>query len=158
MVSQSDLEFHRQCVVVADDASPSAAFLIDALRLDGHRVTHLIDRRAVAFDLALDRCHLFICGSGIAGMRAVNLITDLRDKAPDLPILCVAAALRWTRRLERLLPGDVPMLHEPLTVGGLRAAVRSLLPPPSGDSMQTWPTIVRDVVVQQETVEGTPAA
>ena len=87
MVSQSELDFHRRCVVVADDASPAAAFLIDTLRLDGHRVTHLSDARAVAFDLALDDCHLFICGSGIGGMRAVNLIANLRDNEPDLPFL-----------------------------------------------------------------------
>ena len=137
MVSQSEFDFSRQCVVVADDASPAATFLIDTLRSDGHRVTHLSDARAVAFDLALDDCHLFICGSGIGGRRAVELITDLRDNAPDLPILCVAAALRWTRRLEGMLPADVTMLREPLTAEGLRAAVRPLLP--LGGTTLAWP-------------------
>jgi DNA-binding NtrC family response regulator len=141
VVSQSQLDFHRQCVVVADDASPAAALLIDTLRLDGHRVTHLSDARAVAFDLALDDCHLFICGSGIGGMRAVNLIANLRDNAPDLPILCVAAALRWTRRLEGMLPDDVTLLREPLTVEGLRTAVRRLLP--NGGTTLAWPAVVR---------------
>jgi DNA-binding response OmpR family regulator len=157
VVSQSKLDFHRQCVVVADDVSPAAAFLIDTLRLDGHRVTHLSDARAVAFDLALDDCHLFICGSGIGGMRAVNLIADLRANAPDLPILCVAAALRWTRRLEGMLPADVTMLREPLTAEGLRAAVRPLLPLPSGGITLAWSDVVPEPVVQ-EMVDGIPTA
>jgi DNA-binding NtrC family response regulator len=156
VVSRSKLEFTRQCVVVADDASPAAAFLIDTLRLDGHRVTQLSDARAVALDLALDDCHLFICGSGIGGMRAVNLIADLRDNAPDLPILCVTMALRWTRRLEAMLPADVTMLREPLTAEGLRAAVRPLLPLPSEETTETWPAVVQEVVVQ-ETGDGTQA-
>lgn len=139
MVSRSDFEFNRQCIVVADDESPAATFLIETLRLDGHRVTHLSDPRSVAFDLALRDCHLFICGSGIGGMRAVNLIADLRDNAPDLPVLCVAAALRWTRRLEGRLPADVTILREPLTAEALRAAVRPLLPFSSGGTTLAWP-------------------
>ena len=38
MVSRPDFDFHRQCIVVADDASPAATLLVDTLRLDGHRV------------------------------------------------------------------------------------------------------------------------
>ena len=152
MVPQSEFDFHRQRVVVADDESPAAAFLVGTLRLDGHRVTHLSDARSAAFDLALDDCHLFICGSGIGGMRAVNLIADLRDNAPDLPILCVAAALRWTRRLEGMLPADVAILREPLTAEGLRAAVRPLLPLSSGGTTLAWPAVV------QEMIDSSPAA
>lgn len=152
MVPQSEFEFHRQCVVVADDESPAAAFLVATLRLDGHRVTHLSDPRSAAFDLALDDCHLFICGSGIGGMRAVTLIADLRDNAPDLPILCVAAALRWTRRLEGMLPADVAILREPLTAEGLRAAVRPLLPLSSGGTTLAWPAVVQGMI------DSSPAA
>ncbi len=145
-----------RCVIVADEVSPAAAFLIDTLRFDGHRVIHLSDARAATFDLALDDCHLFICGPSMGGMRAVHLITDLRDNAPDLPILCVAAALRWTRRLEGMLPEDVIMLREPLTAEGLRAAVRPLLPLPPGGTTEAWPTVLPEVVVQQIVI-GTPA-
>ena len=140
MVSQSELDFHRQCVVVADDASPAADFLVDTLRSDGHRVTHLSDAGAVVFDLALDDCHLFISGSGVGGRRAVQLIADLRDNAPDLPILCVAAPLRWTRRLEGMLPAHVTILREPVTAEGLRAAIRPLLP--LGGTTLAWPAVV----------------
>ncbi len=140
MVSPSDFDFHRQRIVVADDASPAAAFLIDTLRVDGHRVTQLSDARSVGFDLALEDCHLFICGSAIGGRRAVELMTDLRDTLPDVPILCVAAALRWTRRLEGMLPAGVTILREPLTAAGLRAAVRSLLP--LGGTTLAWRAMV----------------
>lgn len=128
MVSPAEFDTNR-CIVVADDESPAAALLIDTLRLDGHRVTH-VSVLSAAFDLALEDCHLFICGGGIGGMRAVNLIADLRANAPDLPILCLAVALRWTRRLEGRLPGDITMLREPFTAEAFRAGVRTLLPLP----------------------------
>jgi DNA-binding response OmpR family regulator len=138
----SEFDFHRQCIVVADDESAAATFVVDTLRRDGHRVTHVSDVRSESFDVALRACHLFICGSGIGGMRAVNLIAELRDNAPKLPILCVAAPLRWTRRLEGRLPADVTILREPLTAEGLRESVRPLLPLSSGGTTLAWPAPV----------------
>jgi DNA-binding response OmpR family regulator len=142
VVARSEFDFHRQCIVVADDESAAATFLVDTLRRDGHRVTHVSDVGSASFDVALGACHLFICGSGIGGMRAVNLIAELRDNAPELPILCVAAPLRWTRRLEGRLPADVTILREPLTEEGLRAGVRPLLPLSSGGTTLAWPALV----------------
>ena len=133
MVLPSDLDFQRHSIVVADGDSTEAALLLDTLRLDGHRVTHVSDPQFAAWDQALGECHLFICGSGIGGIHAVDLMTEVRDNAPDLPILCIAATLRWTRRLESRLPGDVTILREPFTAESLRAGVRPLLPLTSGD-------------------------
>lgn len=141
MVARSEFDFNRQCIVVADDESAAATFVVDTLRRDGHRVTHVSDVGSASFDLALSACHLFICGSGIGGMRAVNLIAELRDNAPELPILCVAARLRWTSRLEGRLPADVTILREPLTAEGLRAGVRPLLPLSSGGTTLAWPAL-----------------
>lgn len=56
--------------------------------------------------------------------------------------LRVAAALRWTRRLEGRLPADVTILREPLTAEGLRAGVRPLLPLSSGGTTLAWPAAV----------------
>ena len=39
MVSRSDFEFNRQCIVVADDESPAATFLIETLRREGFEGT-----------------------------------------------------------------------------------------------------------------------
>jgi DNA-binding response OmpR family regulator len=143
VVSRSDFDFHRQCVVVVDDESPAAVHLIDTLRRDGHRVTHLSDVQSAPFDLALRQCHLFICGPGTGGMHAVHLIAAVRDNLPGVPILCVMTASRWSRRLEGLLPDDIGILREPLTPEALRAAVRPMLPQTSGGTTLAWPTVVK---------------
>ena len=140
MSPPSHLEFHRQCIVVADVDHPATTLIIDALRQDGHRVTHVRDTDPVALDPAYRDCHLFICGAGTGGMHAVHLISDLHDNYPDLPVLCLATTLRWTRRLEGLLPAGISMLREPFTAERLRAAVRPLLPLTSGGTTLAWGT------------------
>jgi DNA-binding response OmpR family regulator len=140
MSPATDLDFHRQGIVVADDECPATTLIIDTLRLDGHRVTHVREIQFAAVDLALRDCHLFICGAGTGGMHAVHLLSDLRDNLPDLPVLCLATALRWTRRLEGLLPTDITMLREPFTAERVRAAVRPLLPLTSGGTTLAWAT------------------
>ncbi|HEY9506932.1 MAG TPA: hypothetical protein VIQ27_13215 [Gemmatimonadales bacterium] len=155
--SPTDLDFHRQSIVVADHDGPATTLLIETLRLDGHRVFHVRDLEFAAVDLALRNCHLFICGAGTGGMHAVHLIAELRDKMPDLPVLCLANALRWTRRLEGLLPADITMLREPFTRERLRAAVRPLLPLTSGGTTLAWATATRPSggVSREETVRDT---
>jgi DNA-binding response OmpR family regulator len=143
MSPPSDFDFHRQGIVVADDDGPATALVVDTLRIDGHRVSHVRETQFAAVDLALRDCHLFICGPGTGGMHAIRLISELRDNRPDLPVLCVTAALRWTRRLEGLLPADVTLLREPFTPERLRAAVRHLLPMTSGGTTLAWSTTVR---------------
>ena len=132
------LDFHRQGIVVADTDCPATTLTIDTLRLDGHRVAHVRDLELAVTDPAIRDCHLFICGAGTGGMHAVHLIRDLRDSMPDLPVLCLATGLRWTRRLEGLLPADITMLREPFTAERLRAAVRPLLPLTAGGTTLAW--------------------
>ncbi len=139
MVARSDFDFTRHTIVVADDESAAAALLTDTLRLDGHRVTRVGAEWSAAFDLAVRDCHLFICGSGIGGMRAVTLMHAVRDNVPDLPILCVAAALRWSRPLEDRLPTGVTFLREPFSAESFRVGVRPLLPLSSGGTTLAWP-------------------
>jgi len=139
MSPPSEFDFHRQGIVVADDECPAAALVVDTLRLDGHRVSHVHAIQFAAVDLALRDCHLFICGPGTGGMHAVHLISDLRDNLPDMPVLCLATALRWTRRLEGLLPADITILREPFTAERVRAAVRPMLPRTSGGTTLAWP-------------------
>jgi DNA-binding response OmpR family regulator len=136
----TDLDFHRQGIVVVDVDCPATTLIIDTLRHDGHRVTHIRDMRFATMDLALRDCHLFICGAGTGGMHAVHLMTELRDNKPDMPVLCLAMALRWTRRLEGLLPDGITMLREPFTAERLRASVRPLLPLTSGGTTMAWAT------------------
>jgi DNA-binding response OmpR family regulator len=143
MFPPTDLEFHRQGIVVADGDGSATTLIVDTLRLDGHRVTQVRDIEFAAVELALREGHLFICGAGTGGMHAVHLISQLRDNMPDMPVLCLATALRWTRRLEGLLPAGITMLREPFTAERLRAAVRPLLPLTSGGTTLAWATAAR---------------
>jgi DNA-binding response OmpR family regulator len=143
MSPPTGLDFHRQGIVLADDDGPATTLIVDTLRRDGHRVTHVRDIEFAAVDLALRDCHLFICGAGTGGMHAVHLISELRDNLPDLPVLCLATTLRWTRRLEGLLPAGITMLREPFTAERLQAAVRPLLPLSSGGTTLAWATGAR---------------
>jgi DNA-binding response OmpR family regulator len=138
VVPRTSFDFSRQRIVVADDESPAAAFVIDTLRHDGHCVTHAGHAPVATLDQALRGCHLFIFGFGIEAVRAVELIDDLLERRPGLPILCLADAMQWTPELEARLPADVAILREPFTAGVLRAAVRPLLPQLSIGTTLAW--------------------
>ncbi len=140
MVSGPGFDFSRQRIVVADDVSATSAFVIDALREDGHRVSHVGDTWSAISDLAFRDCHLFICGSGIGARRAIGLIDELRGRMPGIPILCLVDTLRWRPSLEVRLPADVAILREPFTADVLRGAVRPLLPLLSTGTIMAWPT------------------
>lgn len=138
MATRPRFDFNRQRVVVADDESAAAPFIIGTLRHDGHWVTRAGNASPGIFDLALRDCHLLICGTGVAGVPAIRLFNDLREHAPGLPILCVAAATGWTSRQEARLPANVTLLREPLTAEVLRAAVRQLLPGLTTGTTLAW--------------------
>jgi hypothetical protein len=84
---------------------------------------HAGDASSAALDLALRHCHLFICGSGIGGVSAIDLIGDVHERMPGLAILYLADAIRWTPKLVARLPVDVTILREPFTAEALRTGV-----------------------------------
>jgi DNA-binding NtrC family response regulator len=138
VVTRPRFDFDRQQVVVANDESAAVPFIIDTLRHDGHRVTRADDASLEIFELAFRDCHLLICGTGLAGARAIRLFDDLHERVPGLPILCVTAATGWTPQQEARLPANVTLLREPLTAEVLRAAVRQLLPGLSTGTTLAW--------------------
>lgn len=138
MVTRPSFDFNRQRIVVAQDESAAAPLIIDTLRHDGHRVTRAGDTGPEIFDLALRDCHLLVCVTAVAGLRALRLFNDLREHVPGLPILCITAATGWTPQQEPLLPANVTLLREPLTADVLRAAVRQLLPVLTTGTTLAW--------------------
>ena len=78
--------------------------------------------------LGLKICDLVISDMRVGGADGIDLIQELREQLPKVPILYLANKGRSTPELERQLPGDVPILREPVSGNELRAAVRSLLP------------------------------
>ena len=119
----------RQRILVADEDPKIVAFIIDALREDGHAVFHAYDAYSaaeLAFTLG-DAVDLVISNTRVKGTPGIELIYLLRSQMPDLPIMYIANIDRSTPAIEARLPRDVPVLREPFTEDQLRRQVRKLL-------------------------------
>ncbi len=110
--------FLRHRIVVAEDDAATSDLISRTLRGDGHRVS--LDHEALSSSEHLAECHLLISSLRVAGVVRMDLLEDLRERWPDLPILFLAH--------EGPLRGDLPSLCVPFTSEELRAAVRRLLP------------------------------
>ena len=117
MSSPADYAFPRHRIVVADDDAVTSALITHTLRRDGHCVS--IDPDALSSSGVLAECHLLISSLRIAGAVRMDLLEELREQWPCLPILFLAH--------EGPLPAGVPSLCVPFTREELQAAVRRLL-------------------------------
>jgi DNA-binding response OmpR family regulator len=115
-------------ILVADEDPRVVDFVITTLRGGGFAVFHAYDAlAAVEMALAINECHLVISNTRVNGVPGIDLIYQLRQRLPALPVLYLANVGRSTPRIERLLPADVPILREPFTADQLREAVSALL-------------------------------
>ncbi|HZI73039.1 MAG TPA: hypothetical protein VFD73_03275, partial [Gemmatimonadales bacterium] len=117
---------------------------------DGHCVTH--DPGGLsALDPEVEQCHLLISSLQHGGdLPRVDLLEDLRQQLPSLPILYLASAADATAVPEAQLPRDVQVLRSPFTSAELRAAVRRLLPQLGAGTVlarpMVEPTTVTDIL------------
>lgn len=109
--------FLRHRIVVAEDDAVTSDLITRTLRGDGYRVS--LDHEALASRELLAECCLLISSLRVAGVVRMDLLEELREQWPDLPILFLAH--------EGPLRGDLPSLCVPFTSEELRAAVRRLL-------------------------------
>lgn len=118
MISPTAYAFLRHRIVVAEDDVDTSDLITRTLRGDGYLVS--LDHEALSSSGALAECHLLISSLRVGGVVRMDLLEELRERWPDLPILFLAH--------EGQLPGDLPALCVPFTVQELRGAVRRLLP------------------------------
>jgi DNA-binding NtrC family response regulator len=116
--SPAAYDFLRHRIVVAEDDAVTSALITRTLRGDGHCVS--LDPEALASSDVLAECNLLISSLRVAGVVRMDLLEELRERWPDLPILFLAH--------EGPLPGELPTLCVPFTSKELQAAVRRLLP------------------------------
>jgi DNA-binding response OmpR family regulator len=117
-------------IVVADEDKAVLGLVMETLLDDGHAVFQAYDGlSAVQLAVGLKTCDLVISNSRVGGAPGIDLIHELRELLPRLPILYLANNGWSTPELEAPLPGDVPILREPFTADELRTAVRPLVPP-----------------------------
>jgi DNA-binding response OmpR family regulator len=120
--------FDGRFIVVADEDRAIAGLVIETLLDDGHAVFQAYDGlSAVELALGLKVCDLVISNTRVGGVAGLELIREPRAELPELAILYLANQSRSWTGLERQLPDDVPVLHEPFTAEELRAVVRPLL-------------------------------
>jgi DNA-binding response OmpR family regulator len=129
-VSPRDPGFGGRFIVVADENRDVAGLVIETLLGDGHAVFQAYDGlSATQLALGLKVCDLVISNTRVGGSPGIDLIHDLREHLPMLPILYLANNGHSTAQVEQELPHDVPILRELFTGDELRAAVRLLLAP-----------------------------
>ena len=115
-------------IIVADEDPAMVAFVIGILRRDGNAVFHAYDALSAAqLAISLDACHLLISNTRVEGAAGVDLILQLRERMPALPVVYLANIGRSPPDVEQQLPADVPILREPFTAEELMAVVRPML-------------------------------
>lgn len=120
--------FVGRYIVVADEDRSVTNFVIEVLLQDGHAVFMAYDGlSATHLVMGLKVCDLLISNSRVAGLPGVELIRELRQHLPYLPVLYLANDNRSNATIERGLPGNVPILREPFSADDLRRNVRGLL-------------------------------
>ena len=120
--------FTGRHIVVADEDPKMVEFVIRTLRDDGHAVFHAYDvLSATQLAIALESCDMVISNTKVEGADGVELISYLRKRKPDLPIIYLSNIGRSTPETEAQLPSNVPILREPFTTEELRTTVKATL-------------------------------
>ncbi len=115
-------------IVVADENLTLVTFVVDTLREDGHAVFPAYDAPgANRVALALDHCDLVVTNTRVEGVPSLDLVEELHQRRPHLPVLYLAHAGASTPEVEARLPARVQILREPFTAAQLRSVVNPLL-------------------------------
>jgi DNA-binding response OmpR family regulator len=121
--------FVGRYIVVADEHKAIVGLVVETLLNEGHAVFHAYDGlSATQLALSLKICDLVITNTRVGGVAGIDLIHELREHLPRVPILYLANDGGAPSPREQNLPHNVPILREPFTPDQLRAAVRYLLP------------------------------
>ena len=128
MCAWNPAAFTGRHIVVADEDPKMVEFLVRTLRDDGHAVFHAYDvLSATQLAIGLESCDMVISNTKVEGADGVELISYLRKRKPDLPIIYLSNIGRSTPETEAQLPPDVPILREPFTTEELRTTVKATL-------------------------------
>jgi two-component system cell cycle sensor histidine kinase/response regulator CckA len=102
--------------------------MVTALRQADHCVFRASDGlSALELSLALRKVDLLVTDTHMPGMNGPQLIRQVRERMPRLPILYIKNDDEEHAGVPDGLPADVPTLQEPFTAEQLLAAVLPLL-------------------------------
>ncbi len=117
--------FDRQRIIVADAETATTALVVSTLRRDGHCVAQAPEALLLAPAALLGECHLLISTMRVDGHVRMDLLAELRESLPELPILYLGNS---ETDQEATQANAVTVLRTPFTTEELQQAVRRLLP------------------------------
>jgi DNA-binding response OmpR family regulator len=128
-------------IVVADENPELLDFMVAILRSANCCVYQAHDAlAALEVTLGLGTIDLLITDASRPRIKGPQLIREVREKMPTLPILYIANRKLSNGTVPDGLPADVPTLREPFTASQLLAAARALL-----DGTRGQPTTIERV-------------
>ncbi len=121
--------YHRVAHIVCANQKPQVLdTIVTTLRSQDYCVFQAYDGlAALQLTLALRDVDLLITNTAMPGLNGPQLIHQVREQMPSLPILYIRNADSEHAGVPQGLPADVPMLREPFTAEQLLAEVRPLL-------------------------------
>ncbi|MFM1945397.1 MAG: hypothetical protein RI897_4379 [Verrucomicrobiota bacterium] len=114
----------RQCVLLVDDEEDSRDATSMVLEHMGYDVDVAIDAEDALLQFRPERHDLVITDNRMPGRSGVELSRELRQIAPQIPIIM------YTGLAPEPPPPVSCLLEKPFQVSHLQAAVRQFLPPP----------------------------
>lgn len=116
-------------ILIAEDDAVLGAKLAAALRSDMQVVEHVVDgAQADAALSAADRYDLLILDLGLPFLHGLDVLTRLRARGSNLPVLILTAAGCTTHCDNGLELGANACLAKPFAVPDLLACVQALMP------------------------------
>ena len=125
MSSPTVYAFDRQRIIVADGDTATTALVVTTLRRDGHCVANAPEALLLAPAALLGECHLLISTMRVGGHVRMDLLQELRESQPALPILYLRGSETGH---EATQASNVTVLRTPFTIEELQRVVRRLLP------------------------------
>jgi DNA-binding response OmpR family regulator len=115
-------------IVCADRDRHLCDFVVQTLREAGHCVFQATDGlAALELCLSLRTVDLLITDTHMPGLNGAELIRQVREQLPTLPIMYVKNADAEHAEVPVGLPPDVPILRDPFSAQELLEAVRPLV-------------------------------
>lgn len=129
-MSGSDAQEPSATILVVEDDAQVRAFLEELLALDGHEVHVAGDGRDALERLATLRPDLVITDLVMPEKDGVELVLQIRERDPDLPILAISGGRAVPGesylRVARMLGADA-IMEKPFAADELRETTLSLL-------------------------------
>lgn len=147
-------------ILLVEDDPLLAETLVDALRLEGHAVSHLADGEAARERLSRPEhgLALILLDLNLPGCSGLEVLQALRRHDSATPVLILTARGAVEDRVRGLDLGADDYLAKPFALDELEARVRALLRRRSRDpELQVGPLLF-DTLAQRFTLDGEPLA